>query len=200
MIRCPCCTDRWTRTSASALDGTRRAGQNGDVGPRSWRFLLRLVLAVVMGARFVGEQPARREAPRAGGGHPVDGAAVSAHGRSRVEIRGVHVTGALASLSGKFKEYVGYKRYGLNTIELDIKDEAGEIGFAPPNVPLAQRSARTGSFTTRRRWSQLAHRNGIYMIGRVVCFQDPMLAAGGPTSPSSVPGGACGRRRPGSAG
>ena len=29
------------------------------------------------------------------------------------------------------------KRDGLNTIELDVKDENGEIGFVPTNVPLA---------------------------------------------------------------
>ncbi len=57
-----------------------------------------------------------------------------------VEIRGIHVTGALASLPGKFREYIGYKRYGLNTIELDVKDESGEIGFTPADVPLARSS------------------------------------------------------------
>ena len=67
----------------------------------------------------------------------------------------MHVTGALASLPGKFREYVGYKRYGLNTIELDVKDEGGEIGFAP-----AERAARAhgrrerGPSTTRRRSSR----------------------------------------------
>ena len=65
----------------------------------------------------------------------------------------MHVTGALASLSGKFKEYVDYKRYGLNTIELDVKDEAGEIGFATPNVPLARTvGANRLVLPTRRRW------------------------------------------------
>ena len=93
-----------------------------------------------------------------------------------VEIRGVHVTGALASLSGKFKEYVDYKRYGLNTIELDVKDEGGEIGFATPTSRSRARSARTGSFYNPKALVALAHRNGIYMIGRVVCFQDPTLA------------------------
>jgi hypothetical protein len=88
-----------------------------------------------------------------------------------VEIRGVHVTGALASLSGKFKEYVDYKRYGLNTIELDVKDEGGRSDSRLRTCRWRARSARTGSSTTRRR-SWRSHRNGIYMIGRVVCFQD----------------------------
>src|SRR4029078_9652531 len=88
--------------------------------------------------------------------------------------------GALASLQGKFGEYVGYKRFGLNTIELDIKDEGGEIGFVPADVPLAQKVCATRRLYTPRALVQLAHRNGIFMIGRVVCFQDPKLAQGRP--------------------
>ena len=81
---------------------------------------------------------------------------------------------------GKFREYVGYKRYGLNTIELDVKDEGGEIGFAPADVPLARTVGATRPFYNPKALVALAHRNGIYMIGRVVCFQDPKLAQGRP--------------------
>ena len=52
-------------------------------------------------------------------------------------IRGVHVTMALASIPGKLDGYFGLS--GLNTIELDVKDENGEIGFVPSAVPLAKR-------------------------------------------------------------
>ena len=141
--------------------------------------LLSVVIALVMGARFVGDNraaPARVAAPSpagptspAGGLRPLP-----------VEIRGVHVTGALASLPGKFREYVALKRYGLNTIELDVKDEAGEIGFAPADVPLARTVGAARPFYNPKALVALAHRNGIYMIGRVVCFQDPKLAQGRP--------------------
>ena len=46
-----------------------------------------------------------------------------------VEIRGVHVTMALASLPGKLQEYVDLESEGLTAIELDVKDENGEVGF-----------------------------------------------------------------------
>ena len=58
------------------------------------------------------------------------------------EVRGVHVTMALASLDGKLDEYLKLVDDGLNTIELDVKDENGEIGFVPSAVPLATRSRR----------------------------------------------------------
>ncbi len=63
------------------------------------------------------------------------------------EVRGVHVTVALAGIPGKLEEYIAMKSSGLNTIELDIKDENGDIGF-PVNVPLAGRSARPSTTTT----------------------------------------------------
>ncbi len=145
--------------------------------------LLVAVIVVVMGARFVGENQSAGAPAPAGSAASDPGAATPAAGTPRplpVEIRGVHVTGALASLPGKFREYVGYKRYGLNTIELDVKDEGGEIGFSPANVPLARTVGATRRFYDPKALVGLAHRNGIYMIGRVVCFQDPKLAQGRP--------------------
>jgi hypothetical protein len=146
--------------------------------------LLLAVIAVVMGARFVStNQSAQSASARASdpaASIPSPFATATSPRPLPVEIRGVHVTGALASLPGKFREYVGYKRYGLNTIELDVKDESGEIGFAPSDVPLARTVGATRPFYNPKALVALAHRNGIYMIGRVVCFQDPRLAQGRP--------------------
>jgi hypothetical protein len=97
-----------------------------------------------------------------------------------VEIRGVHVTSALASLPGKLREYVALRRHGLNTIELDIKDEGGEVGFVTSAVPLAARIDAMRPRYRPREVAQLLHRNGIYLIGRIVTFQDPVLARARP--------------------
>ena len=97
-----------------------------------------------------------------------------------VEVRGVHVTGALASLPGKFQEYVDLRKSGLNTIELDVKDEGGDIGFRPAGVPLATKIGAVRSFYKPAELARLAHRNGIYLIGRVVVFQDPILSEARP--------------------
>lgn len=97
-----------------------------------------------------------------------------------VEIRGVHVTGPLASLPGKLQEFVAMKRFGLNTIELDIKDEGGEVGFNPRSVPLVARVGAARSYFEPRQAAQLVHGNGLYLICRVVVFQDPQLARGRP--------------------
>ena len=96
-----------------------------------------------------------------------------------VEIRGVHVTGALASIPGKLAEYEALTKYGLNTIELDVKDEGGEIGF-DPGVALAQKSGAVRDYYDPRKVAREMHKKGIYLIGRVVVFQDPYLARARP--------------------
>ncbi len=96
------------------------------------------------------------------------------------EVRGVHVTAALASLPGKLEEYMRLRSAGLNTIELDIKDENGELGFVPSMVPLARRVGAAKPYYKPRQVVKLARRNGLYLIGRLVVFEDPRLAAGRP--------------------
>jgi len=97
-----------------------------------------------------------------------------------VEVRGVHVTAALASIPGKLAEYEALTKYGLNTIELDVKDEGGEIGFNPSGVALARKTGAVRDYYDPHKVAREMHRKGIYLIGRVVVFQDPHLARGRP--------------------
>jgi hypothetical protein len=90
------------------------------------------------------------------------------------EIRGVHVSMGLASLPGKLQQYLALP--GLNTIELDVKDENGRVGFVPSSVPLARRTGAAGPFYKAKRAARLVHARGDYLIGRIVTFEDPVLA------------------------
>jgi len=136
--------------------------------------LLALAAGITLGARSVGggtshakpEQAASAQnaAPKAAGNHvPVP-----------KEIRGVHVTMALASLPGKLQQYLAMP--GLNTVELDVKDEDGKVGFVPSAVPLARRTGAAGPYYKAKWAAKLAHAKGIYLIGRVVTFEDPVLS------------------------
>jgi hypothetical protein len=97
-----------------------------------------------------------------------------------VEIRGVHVTGPLASLHGKLASYASLEKQGLNTIELDIKDESGDVAFAPSSVPLVRAIGAARDYYKPRAVARMLHSRGIYLIGRIVVFQDPPLAAARP--------------------
>ncbi len=95
------------------------------------------------------------------------------------EVRGVHVTMALAGIPGKLDRYIAMRRAGLNAIELDVKDENGEIGF-PVNVPLARRIGAAKAYYDAEHATANVHAAGLYLIGRIVTFEDPLLSAGAP--------------------
>lgn len=97
-----------------------------------------------------------------------------------VELRGVHVTGALVSLPGRLARYASLTSVGLNTIALDVKDEGGVVTFVPPSVPLARAIGAARADYDPRAVARLLHARGIYLIGRIVVFQDPRLASARP--------------------
>jgi hypothetical protein len=145
--------------------------------------LLGLTASATVGARFVMD-----EEPAAGGpmaaATPRRAAPAAAPARELTpfpdEMRGVHVTMALASIEGKLDEYLELVDEGLNTIQLDVKDENGEIGFVPSAVPLAVEVQAARPYYRPRAAVRQIKAKGVYLIGRVVTFEDPMLSAGRP--------------------
>ena len=91
------------------------------------------------------------------------------------QMRGVHVTMALASVPGKLEQYLAIP--GLNTLQLDVKDENGEVGFVPSAVPLAKAVGAAKPYYKPRQVAAFVHQRGVYLVGRVVVFEDPMLSA-----------------------
>ncbi len=92
------------------------------------------------------------------------------------EMRGIHVTMALASLRGKLAEYVALRRAGLNTIELDVKDENGDVGFVRGAPALARATGAAKPYYNAREAARKVHAAGLYLIGRIVAFQDPIVS------------------------
>jgi hypothetical protein len=93
------------------------------------------------------------------------------------EIRGIHVTMGLASLSGKLAQYISLKDEGLNTIELDVKDESGAVAFRSPDAPLASAVGAAGNFYKPAEVADQVHADHLYLIGRIAVFEDPVLSA-----------------------
>jgi hypothetical protein len=136
------------------------------------------VAALGVGARFVGSDEGTQSiaelatlaAPPAGGGSRT----------LPIEVRGVHVTMGLASLPGKLDEYLDLQQEGLTALELDVKDENGEVGFVSPRVPLASSVGAARDYYAARDVVKRAHERGLYLVGRVVVFEDPVLSGGRP--------------------
>ena len=147
-------------------------------------FLLAVTATLAAGAKFV----IRDDAAAVAGAKDVPAAAKPAAQPVAVktprqlpeEVRGIHVTMALASLDGKLAEYLELVDDGLNTIELDVKDENGEVGFVTSAVPLAREVGAARPYYQPRKAARMIHAKGVYLIGRVVVFEDPRLSAGRP--------------------
>ena len=96
------------------------------------------------------------------------------------EIRGVHVTGPLMSLPGKFQQYLALKKDGLNTLEVDLKDESGNVSFLKGAPAIATKDGAARAYFNAKATAAQAHKAGIYLIGRVVSFEDPITAVAHP--------------------
>jgi hypothetical protein len=86
----------------------------------------------------------------------------------------------LASLPGKLDEYLDLESDGLTALELDVKDENGQIGFSGRGLPLASKVGATRGFYEPRVAARLAHERDVYLIGRIVVFEDPILSSARP--------------------
>jgi hypothetical protein len=97
--------------------------------------------------------------------------------RPPAPIRAVHVTAdawANAPLRRGVLALIATHR--INTVELDLKDEGGIAGWNPP-VGLARTIGAAQPIYDLPRTVRRLHALGIRVIGRVVCFRDPILAA-----------------------
>jgi hypothetical protein len=97
--------------------------------------------------------------------------------RPPAPIRGVHVTAdawANAALRRGVLELIATHR--INTVELDLKDEGGIAGWNPP-VGLARTIGSAQPIYNLPLAVRRLHALGVRVIGRLVCFRDPILAA-----------------------
>ncbi|WP_235948328.1 putative glycoside hydrolase [Nocardia terrae] len=92
-------------------------------------------------------------------------------------IRAVHVTAYAWAYDPMREAVLDLAREGrIDTVELDIKDEDGMIGY-DSQVPLARESgAATTIYDAGAALKQL-HDMGLKVVGRIVAFRDPTMAS-----------------------
>jgi hypothetical protein len=92
------------------------------------------------------------------------------------EMRAVHMT-ALAWTSRQLRDPILAlaKQGKIDTIELDIKDESGLIGFDSQN-PLARKAGAVKGYYDAAAVTKQLHGMGLRVVGRLVAFRDPVLA------------------------
>jgi hypothetical protein len=97
--------------------------------------------------------------------------------RPPAPVRGVHVSADAwrdRALRQGVLDLIAAHR--INTVELDLKDEGGIAGWNPP-IPLARKIGAAQPIYDLPAVVRRLHATGIRVIGRIVCFRDPILAA-----------------------
>jgi hypothetical protein len=88
--------------------------------------------------------------------------------------RGVHVSAPWASLPGKLDQVLNIP--GLNLIEMDVKDESGEVsGLGPYTPALAVKDGAARDYYDLSHVVQIAHEHHIWVVARIVSFKDPIV-------------------------
>jgi hypothetical protein len=97
--------------------------------------------------------------------------------RPPAPVRGVHVTAVAWANDDLRRGVLRLVEEGrIDAVELDLKDESGVIGFAA-DVPLGRRIGAVQELYDLREAIELLHARGAQVIGRLVCFRDPIHAA-----------------------
>jgi len=92
------------------------------------------------------------------------------------EARGVHVSFMYASSPERWHKLLDLaERSGLNTVQLDVKDESGRVGYASTVKMALETGAGQDLLPIREMLAGLKNR-GVYSVARIVVFRDPVLA------------------------
>lgn len=91
-------------------------------------------------------------------------------------MRAVHVSGyAWATPSFRSNLMDMIRKRLINTVQLDLKDESGVVAY-DSKIPLAKRIGSSYAIYDLRQALRILHKKKVRVVGRIVCFRDPILA------------------------
>jgi hypothetical protein len=94
--------------------------------------------------------------------------------------RGIHVSETWSGKPGYLDKVLATP--GLNLIQLDVKDENGEVAGLGDRAPaLAQKFGASHAYYDLAHVTRLAHEKDIWVVARIVSFKDPIMGAANPS-------------------
>lgn len=95
----------------------------------------------------------------------------------RDDIKAIYLTGWSAGTKSKLESAVAnLKENGLNAVVLDIKDEAGRLSYKSNVQTAIDIGASQNMISDIEGVISFLKENGIYVVGRIVTFKDPLYA------------------------
>lgn len=92
-------------------------------------------------------------------------------------VRAIYLTGWSAGDAAKISYVLHLARENaVNAVVIDIKDYSGHVSYDVPDPEVAQYHAAEGRIQKINSLLKELHDAGIYVIGRITVFQDPVLA------------------------
>lgn len=97
--------------------------------------------------------------------------------KTQVKVKGIYVTGPMAGNS-KMRDLISLvENTELNTMVIDIKNDEGNITYNMDLASVQDSNACQNYVKDMKGLLNELHEKNIYVIGRIVCFKDPVLAA-----------------------
>lgn len=110
-------------------------------------------------------------------------------GKNLPKVKGIYVTGPSAG-SARMQTLTDLViNTELNTMVIDVKNDDGVITYNMDLQQVQEMGACVKYVTDMRGLIQSLHDQGIYVIARIVCFKDPILAKNKPELALCKPGG-----------
>ena len=108
---------------------------------------------------------------------------------NQTKVKGIYVTGPIAGSSSLDDLITLLDETELNTMVIDVKNDAGEITWKMNLASAQDMGACIGYITDIDVLMAKLKEHQIYTIARIVCFKDPYLAAGNPELALKKPDG-----------
>ena len=92
------------------------------------------------------------------------------------QLRALYLTSWTAG-SGRMDSLVkNAKEAGMNALVIDVKDATGYVSFPLEDTPLAHYETGSKRIPHIQKLIEKLHKEGFYLIARIVCFQDPLYS------------------------
>jgi hypothetical protein len=93
-----------------------------------------------------------------------------------IKVRALYLTGWNAGLDDELQHFIDIvKETEINSVVLDIKDDDGYIGYET-SIPYVKEFGGWKKKYNPKEVIKKLHDNNVHVIGRVVCFKDPVLS------------------------